>query len=150
MPWYVWVIGGLVLLGAEIFTGGFGVIWFGASAWAAGLAAAMGGGLALQLALFAGVGLALLIATRPLARRLQRGGVKTGYDAMVGRQGVVEQTVGDPAGPIGSVRVGGERWRATALARLEPGARVVIRQLEGVTLLVEPAAGPPSEEGTGS
>jgi len=49
----------------------------------------------------------------------------------------------EPLGPSGYVRVGGELWRATLLspaARLPAGARVVVREARGLTLLVDPRA----------
>ncbi|MFO7285407.1 MAG: hypothetical protein LOD94_14015 [Gammaproteobacteria bacterium] len=60
------------------------------------------------------------------------------------RQGE-EGVVLDRLDPIGSVRVGGERWRARAHAhdstnpRIEAGERVRIVACEGMTLLVERA-----------
>lgn len=137
MAWWIWVMAALALMGAEIFTGSFGILWFGMAALGAALLAGLGAGLPVQLTAFGVGGLVLLIFTRPLVRRFQVKDTPTNVDALAGQRGVVEQVVGDPANPIGYVRLGGERWRATAMESLPVGTRVVVRRVEGVTLLVE-------------
>ncbi len=139
MPWWMWLIGALALIGAEIFTGGFGVLWFGIAALAAALLSSLGVGLTGQLVVFALGGLILLAATRPLVRRLKAREVPTNVEAMVGQVGVVEQPLGDVGAPAGYVRVGSDLWRATADRPLPAGTRVVVREVRGVTLVVAPA-----------
>ena len=65
----------------------------------------------------------------------QRRQASVGVEALVGRVGV---TVGDLA-PAGQIKVAGEIWRARCDARCEPGSRVVVRAVDGLTLVVEPA-----------
>jgi membrane protein implicated in regulation of membrane protease activity len=60
----------------------------------------------------------------------------TGPEAMLGRRGVVLRA----CVPEGTVRVGGELWAARSLVelRLSEGAEVIVRDVEGLCLLVEP------------
>ncbi len=44
----------------------------------------------------------------------------------------------EPCTPWGRVRVQGETWKARSEIAVEPGARVRVRSVEGLTLHVEP------------
>lgn len=59
-----------------------------------------------------------------------------GMESMVGRSGEVEEW----SGTSGSVRVDGSFWHAEGPAGLEPGARIVVRYVDGMRLAVGPAA----------
>jgi membrane-bound serine protease (ClpP class) len=58
-----------------------------------------------------------------------------GIDTLVGRTGVA---VGD-LWPLGQVKIGGEIWQARCDGGCDTGTEVVIRSVEGLTLVVEPA-----------
>jgi membrane protein implicated in regulation of membrane protease activity len=66
----------------------------------------------------------------------QRRGAAVGVEALVGKHGVVLSDLG----PERQVRVAGEIWRARCEGGCEPGTRVVVRAVDGLTLLVEPAS----------
>jgi membrane protein implicated in regulation of membrane protease activity len=59
-----------------------------------------------------------------------------GAEALVGRRAVVASD----CLPEGQVRVAGELWRAHCPAGATAGAVVVVSEVDGLTLLVEPAA----------
>jgi membrane-bound serine protease (ClpP class) len=67
-------------------------------------------------------------------RLSQRGRVKMGAETLVGRTAVVVT----PCRPLGQVRLEGELWQARCAAGADPGERVRVRLLDGLTLLVEP------------
>jgi membrane protein implicated in regulation of membrane protease activity len=71
---------------------------------------------------------------RRLAKRWRP---KTGAEAMVG----MHAEVVSPMHPAGQVRVNGELWEATSSADADVGDTVVVRGMEGLTLVVEPLAG---------
>jgi membrane-bound serine protease (ClpP class) len=58
-----------------------------------------------------------------------------GVETLVGRRGVA---VGE-LGPEGQVKVDGEIWHARCEAGCEAGSAIVVRSVDGLTLLVEPA-----------
>jgi membrane-bound serine protease (ClpP class) len=58
-----------------------------------------------------------------------------GVDTLVGKSGVA---VGELS-PEGQVKVDGEIWRARCDARCDAGSPVVVRSVEGLTLVVDPA-----------
>jgi membrane-bound serine protease (ClpP class) len=61
--------------------------------------------------------------------------VHTGSEELLGAQGVVRS----PLDPLGHVFVQGALWRAHSDRRLEPGERVVVESVDGLTLTVSPA-----------
>lgn len=58
-----------------------------------------------------------------------------GVETLVGRQGVA---VGE-LWPDGQVKIGGEIWRARCDGGCDAGTKVVVRSVEGLTLVVSPA-----------
>jgi membrane-bound serine protease (ClpP class) len=70
-----------------------------------------------------------------LARRWRP---QTGAEAMIG----LEAEVVSGCRPTGQVRVNGELWEATCAAGADAGDTVIVKQLEGLTLVVDPAPAP--------
>ena len=78
-------------------------------------------------------------------RFLRRYRVSTGAEGMVGQRGEAIDGFGPAA--TGRVRVYGEIWAARSRAPLEPGGRVRVLGVEGLTLEIEPEAPPGTEKG---
>jgi membrane protein implicated in regulation of membrane protease activity len=57
----------------------------------------------------------------------------TGPEALIGRTARVITT----CRPAGQVRVAGELWRARSASGADPGDEVVVRDRDGLTLLVD-------------
>jgi membrane protein implicated in regulation of membrane protease activity len=57
----------------------------------------------------------------------------TGAEALIGETAVVVT----PCRPLGQVRIEGERWAARSEAGADPGDEVVVRAVDGLTLLVD-------------
>jgi membrane protein implicated in regulation of membrane protease activity len=58
-----------------------------------------------------------------------------GVESLVGKHGVA---VGE-LWPEGQVKVGGEIWKARCTSGCDPGAAIVVRRIDGLTLEVDPA-----------
>jgi membrane protein implicated in regulation of membrane protease activity len=137
--WAVWAIVAVLLAVGEIFTPG--LFFLGPVALAAVLAgvfAALGLSVVLQLIVFIVGSLASLALVRPIARAHIRmpAQLRTGTDALPGTKALVLQRV-DANG--GRVRIGGEEWSAKAFMEgdvYEPGTRVEVVKIEGATALV--------------
>lgn len=116
-------------------------IWFVPGGLLALAASLMGGELWLQLLLFFGGSVAALIATRPLARRLQRHGhSSTNADRVLGSVAVVTEGIDNLSG-AGRVSVMGNSWAACSElteGSIAPGERVLVTRIEGVKLIVRP------------
>jgi len=139
-PEWLWLIGGVVLLIAELIAPGFSLIFIGAAAIATGvLSFAIGLPVALQLGTFA---VLAFLAARIGGRRFYASRFDYSADRLLndptsrllGRIVVVVQPV-DSHG--GRVRVGDSEWSARG-GPAEVGARVRIVDVEGNCLKVEP------------
>ncbi len=69
-----------------------------------------------------------------LALAAQQRKVVTGDQGMVGELGVAQTELA----PAGKVFVHGEIWQARVAGKIQPGARVRVKEVQGLTLLVEP------------
>jgi len=58
-----------------------------------------------------------------------------GVDSLVGKTGVASTSLR----PEGQVRIRGELWRARCESGCDPGTSVIVREIEGLTLVVEAA-----------
>ncbi|HKL61024.1 MAG TPA: NfeD family protein [Acholeplasma sp.] len=134
------VIWSVILIGAifiELETADLVTIWFAAGAIGGLLAAAFGLHIMVQIAVFIGVSLGLLLITRPLTRRfMQRDIVKTNADKLVGQNVVVVTFI--PVEGRGEVKVEERVWTAftTGKDAIEVGKRVIIQDIVGNKLLV--------------
>jgi membrane protein implicated in regulation of membrane protease activity len=118
-------------------------IWFAAGALAALICAALKGPLWLQAIWFVVVSGVTLILTRPLVKKYVNGkSVATNADRNIGRSAVVTEKVDNLAG-VGTVKLDGVLWSARSVndAPIEEGTTVVVREIRGVKLLVEPESG---------
>ncbi|HEX8181671.1 MAG TPA: NfeD family protein [Pyrinomonadaceae bacterium] len=141
--WVIWVVLGVILMVAEIFTPGFVLLWFGLGALAAALASLAGFGYPFQFLIFFVVSMALTIASRTIftkyfVRKELAGGLKTGVDALPGKVGTV---VTSSRGALneGAVKVYGSVWTAYPAEgepELEAGDRVVVESVRGASIYV--------------
>src|SRR3982750_3945527 len=101
IAWIVWLVIGVALVIAEIFTLGFVLFWFGIGGLAAAFAAYLGFGFGVQFLIFAIVSIALTLMSRTIFYNyLPQAGehYKTGMDNLPGQ--VVTVTAGS-SGALG-------------------------------------------------
>ena len=139
-PAWLWLIGGVLLLIAEVIAPGFSLIFIGAAAIVTGIiAVALGISLPFQLAIFA---ILALVAVRYVGRRFYASRYDPTPDPflndrarrMLGRVVVVVQPIDSHSG---RVRVGDSEWSARG-GPAAIGERVRIVDFEGNCLKVEP------------
>ncbi|GAA4018965.1 NfeD family protein [Streptomyces plumbiresistens] len=136
---WVWWLVGAVALGIPLVVTAMpelGMLAVGATA--AAVTAGVGGGITVQVLVFAAVSVALIAVVRPIAarHRSQRPQYATGVDALKGRQAVVLERV-DGSG--GRIKLAGEVWSARSLATdraYEVGEEVDVVEIEGATAIV--------------
>jgi membrane protein implicated in regulation of membrane protease activity len=140
-PAVLWLIAGVVLIGAEVLSGQFVLLMLGGGALAAAGASflvpdspVVGG------VTFAIAAVLLMFAARPALRRRLESGMSEQAPmhtrGLVGRGAVVVARVD---GHGGQVRIGGELWSARTLDDhdvIEEGAAVTVMQISGATALV--------------
>jgi len=136
-PYAVWLIVGVVTLILELLAGTMFLIWIACGCFLAGAGAWLAPSVAwLPWAVFVVSTSILLWLGRRLARQLHAGAtMPSNVDSLIGRIGVVLQTV-DPVENIGRVRIGSEEWRARADTRFEEKEHVMVKAVEGTTLIV--------------
>lgn len=152
--WIIWVVLGVVLMVAEIFTPGFVLLWFGVGAMAAALASLAGFGYPLQFLIFFVISMALTVASRTIftkyfVRKELEGGFKTGVDALPGKVGTV---VTSSRGALneGAVKVFGSTWTAYPAEgeeALEAGDRVMVDSVRGASIYVRRVGAVPDWRG---
>ncbi len=115
-------------------------IWFAAGALLSLISALLGAPVYLQLLIFFISSGALLLATRPLAKKLLgKRKTATNADMVVGKIGLVQETV-DNVRQTGRVYVNGLSWAARSEegTELAEGQKVLVTRIEGVKVYVLP------------
>lgn len=144
MPWWVWILFGLVLLGLELLLGSFYLVFLGVAAIAVGLIAMFGadGPLWLEWLLFIifSTGLVLLLR-KPLIGKFNIQSDTRDIDTLVGLAAVAVESIAP--GGIGKVEMRGTVWTAhnEGAAALAPGQRCRVERVEGLSLWVRPEVG---------
>jgi membrane protein implicated in regulation of membrane protease activity len=139
----LWLVAGVVLVGSEALSGDFVLVMLGLGALGAAGAAALGSGVGLSVAVFAGLSLLLVAGARPaLKSRLRiEHATATNVQALLGSRAVVEQPV-DARG--GRVRIRGDLWSARAEHEQDAfaaGRTVLVVQIDGATAVVSDEPG---------
>lgn len=137
----LWIVLGVVLAVAEIFTATLFLIMFAVGAFAAAGAAALGAPVGVQAVVFAAVSALTVLAARPVIRRHQQtaaesGDTPFGIEAIEGSTALVLERVDADQG---MVKIDGEMWSARAYDAtqvLAPGERVQVIQVRGAVALV--------------
>lgn len=111
---------------------------FAVGAVVAAVIAGLGGGITAQVLVFVIVSVALIAVVRPIANRnaKQRPELRSGVDALKGRQAVVLERVDENGGRI---KLNGEVWSARSLDTgqvFEPGQKVDVAEIQGATAVV--------------
>jgi membrane protein implicated in regulation of membrane protease activity len=135
----IWAIAGVVLVVAEVLTGGFVLLMLGAAALGTAAVSAAGVPLGPDLAVFAVLAALLVLLVRPAVRRrvLAHDAVSTGATALLGTRGEIVEAV---AAGSGTVRLRGSLWSARSLHDddLPAGTAVVVVEISGATAVVTP------------
>jgi len=147
IAWILWLILGVALIIAEVFTLGFVLFWFGIGALAAALAGFLGVGWVGQFLVFLVVSGALTAMSRTIfARYLPHNegeALKTGVDSLPGQVGTV--TSGSKGAlQEGAVKVFGSTWTAfpeDGETLLLEGEKVEVVRVKGSSIYVRKVTG---------
>lgn len=139
MPWWAWILSGLVLLGLELLLGTFYMLFLGLAAIIVGLIAMFGasGPVWLEWLLFIvfSSGLVLLLRKPLLGKFVIRNEIND-TDTLVGQVAVASEAI--LPGGIGKVEMRGSVWTAhnNGAVALLPGQRCVVERIQGLSLWV--------------
>lgn len=152
--WWLWILAALVSGIIEVMIVSFVFLMLAIGALAAGIAAACGANLMVQLIVFIVVSVALLVVLRPFLKgRIERSNnyVPSNTDRLIGKSGYVTETVGERHGRI---QFSGGEWSArTEGPELPVGAEVRVDRIDGATAVVSalnPAGSAPTQPSAGS
>lgn len=141
--WIFWIVLGVILMVAEIFTFGFVLFWFGVGALAAAFVGYLGLGLGWQFLVFAVVSIALTFLSRRIFANYYSHGdqdsIKTGVDSMPGQIGTVSSS-SRGALQSGEVKVFGSTWTAfpdEGESPLVEGEKVEVVRIKGSSIYVK-------------
>jgi membrane protein implicated in regulation of membrane protease activity len=140
MDWWMWIVGGLLLLVLEISVpGGIILLFFGAAALVVGTLLGIGveAPVWLQLALFSIISVLSLVTLRgPILQRLKGESDLKPIDSLLGTTAIVMEEA--PAGARGKAELRGATWTILNLGNepLTPGQACVVERVEGLRLYV--------------
>jgi hypothetical protein len=142
MPWWGWIVVGVVLLGGEIVADAqFYLVFLGAAAVIVGLLGAFGlsGGIAMQWAIFGALSVALLLGFRARVYGKLRGANPVGHETIVGEFAVATSLM--PPGGLGRAELRGVGWSARNVGTesLESGQRAEVIRVQGLVIDVRRA-----------
>ena len=135
----IWLALFVVFVVVELLTQGITTIWFAGGSVLALFAAALDASLLVQIILFLVTSIVLLVFTRPtLIKLLNNRLVRTNVEAVVGKIATVKEDINNVDG-CGVVVLDGMDWSAKSLNNvvIEKNEKVVVRNVEGVKLIVE-------------
>ena len=138
--WQIWAIVAVICLILELTAGDFFIICFSIGAVFACLTDALGGGIVVQLIVFAVFTLASLFFVRPFAVRFLHKSDSTrvsNADALLGRKGRVVETI--KADSFGRVQIDGDVWKAVTNEPqdIPEGSNVRVTSRESTIITVE-------------
>ena len=138
--WQIWAIVAVICLILELTAGDFFIICFSIGAVFACPTDALGGGIILQLSVFAVLTLASVFFVRPFAVRFLHKSDSTrvsNADALLGRKGRVVETV--KADSFGRVQIDGDIWKAVTNEQndIPEGTNVRVISRESTIITVE-------------
>lgn len=143
IPWtvvmvVVWIAVVAIGIIVEAQTSELVSIWFAVAGAVAVVCALAGLSIPVQVAVFAGLTLLLVICTRPLVKKLTKNTeVKTNADKLIGMIGTI--TKGIEPDDRGSVKVEYQEWTAISKNNqpISEGTKVVVKEIIGNKLVVE-------------
>jgi membrane protein implicated in regulation of membrane protease activity/DNA-binding ferritin-like protein (Dps family) len=135
---WLWTIFALVMGIGEIFTAGFFLLPFAIGAASAAILAWAGAAILAQWLVFFGVSVfSLAYLRRFITRQDESDQPKVGANRWAGSEGVVLEDI-DPVTGSGMVKVESEQWRATGPQAIPAGQKIVVIEVRGARLVVEP------------
>ena len=131
-----WLVLFVVLALFELVTVNLVSIWFSLGALITTFVSLVTDNLMIHLAVFTISSILLLLLTKPFVKKMKkREEVPTNLDMVVGKTGVVTETIEKDG--IGEVKVLGKKWSAYSDKEVKEHSKVKVLSINGVKLKVE-------------
>ncbi len=141
LPWWIWVVGGIGLMLAELMGPTFFILWFGIAGVLVGLLTlAISMSLTYQIGLWTLLSVVMAVAWFRFLRPPQRTKSGLSKEAVLGERGLITREVSEMQ--RGAIRfqkpiLGSDTWTVIADERIAVGERARIVDVIGQTLKVE-------------
>ncbi len=143
MMLWIWVALLAVFVIIEATTAQLLTIWFAVGSFAALVTSFFTDNILVQVVVFVVVSVAVLVATRPLVKKMTATKKQaTNADMYIGQEGIVTEEI-DNISAKGLVKVKGSVWTARSEAdnkKIAEGTHVTVIRIEGVKLIVRPVS----------
>ena len=139
--WLFWIILMVVFLVIEAAAMGLSTIWCAVGCLVAAILAALGVVLWIQILVMVLVSVALFIMfivwIKPNMKDIKKVDKEpTNADRLIGKEGVVTEAI-EPIDAKGQIKVMGQVWSAVADGHIDKDAKVTVKGIKGVKLIVE-------------
>ncbi|ALD63913.1 NfeD family protein [Glutamicibacter soli] len=140
--WVIWLAVFLLLAIIEMLSLDLYFIMLGVGALGGVAVALLGGPMWLQVVVFCGISLLMILLVRPIAvRHLKKSpdGFRTNIERLIGEDALILEPTSRLSG---SAKIHGEIWTARSEANsptMMPGTYAVVRRVQGATAYLEPA-----------
>lgn len=140
--WQVWLVISGVCFILEIITVGFLVFWFAIGALITALVSLFTDNVIIQTTVFVLSSTAFLFLTKPFVKKFSKDDrIQTNAYSVIGKKGIVTKEISEKTG-IGLVSIGSEVWTAKASLPISKGSEVLVKEIDGVKVIVEPVGAP--------
>jgi membrane protein implicated in regulation of membrane protease activity len=131
--WLVWTAIGILLLLVEISTPNLVTIWFVPSAVITAIVSLVVDSIYLQVVLFVALSAVCLALSKKVYKRIKKTEEVNPNDRLIGTTAKVVETVSQSDG---KVLIGDVYWRAICDEQVDIGEVVVVKEINGTTLVV--------------
>lgn len=133
---FLWLIIAVILSIVEMNTSALVSIWFVVGSVFAFGVSFITSNIFMQLLVFIIVSGLCILISRPLATKmLSRQRTPTNVDRIVGKKGIVEEMI--KPDEKGRVKIDGLSWLAQSNEYIDKGEQIIVKEIIGVTLIVE-------------
>ena len=137
------IVWGAIFIGlivVETITAQLVSIWFAVGTLAAFITSLFTNNLVAEISVFLAVSIILLLATRPLVKKISKGKAgATNADSLLGQTGIVTEAI-DNLHDQGRIQLNGLSWSARSIdqEKIPASEKVTVVRIEGVTAWVQP------------
>ena len=131
-----WLITFILLLFIELMTVNLITIWFAVGAVVTMITSFITDNVLIQLAVFIASSFITLFVTKPLVKKFKvNEKTPTNSDRVIGKRAEVTKKI--TSDEYGEVKVYGNYWTASSDKTFEVGDKVIVKDIEGVKLIVD-------------
>lgn len=131
-----WLIAFVILVFIELTTVNLLTIWFALGAVAAMISVSFTDSILIQSLVFVIVSIVALFVTKPLIKKFKvNEKTPTNSDRVIGKRAEVTKKI--TADEYGEVKIFGNYWTAASDSTINVGTKVIIKDIEGVKLIVD-------------